>query len=586
MLLKKSLRYVGQGFALVMLLSLFLAAAHASDVTPAQSLEGEKLTIVGYVADEYGKPVPRAMVKVLYQGEELAVYTGAGKKSLREVETASDGSFNLWLYVDREKIKELHIEIFKPSFRVKEIRPTEVLEGEEGYYAYLEPLILKREVGPAFYVSALILVLIYVLISLEIMHRTLAALLGAALMLIVSYTIGSLNPSYYILSYESAVEHVDWNVIFLLMGMMIIVSVMKRTGVFQWLAYKSYATARGDVWRLAVILMLVTGVVSAFIDNVTTMLLLTPITIEIALVLRISPLSLLIPEILASNIGGAATLIGDPPNIMIGSYAGLTFNDFVINLTPPVAIAMLALLGMMRYYYGDEYRKASIKDVDKMIEELRLKYQITDRVLLNQCMIILGVVISLFVLHGNLRGYMGEMMEVSIPALIGAAIAVMVSRQNIVEVLEDVEWPTLLFFIGLFMIVGATVETGVIDMIAGWVRDLSGGSLIIAVVLVIWVSAIASAFVDNIPFTATMLPIVAYLTETLGAGDVLWWALALGACLGGNGTYVGASANVVTIGLAERAGHPVGFLDFLKVGMPVTMVTVFIAMAWILIMRV
>lgn len=583
-MIQKDLRIHTRG--LLILFTLLTLAAAAAAPAHAQEPGKVKLTIVGHVADEYGKSVPRAMVKILYRGEELAVYTAPGKKALREVETTSEGSFNLWLYVDKDRIKELRIEIFKPSFRHERTSPKEVLQGAEGYYTYLDPLVLKREVGPAFYVSALILVLIYVLISLEVMHRTLAALLGAALMLIISYTIGSLNPSYYILSYESAIEHVDWNVIFLLMGMMIIVSVMKRTGVFQWLAYKSYAVAKGDVWHLVVILMLVTGVVSAFIDNVTTMLLLTPISIEIALVLRISPISLLIPEVLASNIGGAATLIGDPPNIMIGSYAGLTFNDFILNLTPPIAIAMLALIGMMRYYYGAEYRKAKIKDVDRLLEELREKYQITDRVLLNYCMIILGVVISLFMLHGSLRGYMGEIMEVSIPALIGAAIAVLVSRQNIVEVLEDVEWPTLLFFIGLFIVVGATVETGVIDMIAGWVRDLSGGSLIVAVVLVIWVSAIASAFVDNIPFTATMLPIVAYLSDTLGSGDVLWWALALGACLGGNGTYVGASANVVTIGLAERAGHPVGFMDFLKVGLPVTLVTVLIGMAWILIVEV
>lgn len=567
---------------LIFLSSALAVTAHASEA----GIKKEKLTIVGYVADEYGKPVERAMVKAVLRGEELEVFTPPGKKTLPEVETSSDGSFNFWVYVDKDQIKDLEIQLFKPSFRTLRTGPTEILQGEDGYYTYLEPLVLKREAGPALYVSAFILVMIYVLVSLEVMHRTLAALLGAALMLIISYTLGSIDPRYYIISYDSAVEHVDWNVIFLLLGMMIIVSVMKRTGVFQWLAYKSYAAAKGDVWRLVVILMLVTGVVSAFIDNVTTMLLLTPITIEIALVLRISPLSLLIPEIMASNIGGAATLIGDPPNIMIGSYAGLTFNDFLVNLTPPAAIALLALLGMMRYYYGDEYRKANVKDVDKLIEELRVKYQITDRVLLNHCMIILGIVISLFVLHGSLRGYMGEIMEVSIPALIGAAIAVLVSRQSIVEVLEDVEWSTLLFFIGLFMIVGAAVETGVIDMIAGGVRDISGDSLVIAVVLVIWVSAIASAFVDNIPFTATMLPIVAYLTETLGSGDVLWWALALGACLGGNGTYIGASANVVTVGLAERVGHPVGFLEFLKVGMPVTMVTVFIAMAWILIMKV
>ena len=547
----------------------------------AEEAVTKKVVITGFVKDPHHKPVSSAIIKVLIDGEECEIFNIVKGKYSKEVETSSDGSFNFEIH----RVGEIGLEIFKPSFREEKIEIKELLKKGDVFYAHLEPIVLHREAGPAFYISACILVLIYVLIALEILHRTIAALLGAALMLIISYTIGTRNFDYYIISYESAIHHVDWNVIFLLMGMMIIVAVMKRTGVFQWMAYKSYAIARGNVMLLSVILMVVTAVTSAFIDNVTTMLLITPITIEIALVLGISPFALLIPEILASNIGGTATLIGDPPNIMIGSYAGLTFNDFVITLTPGVAIAMVVFIGMMRFYYGKEYEKAKIDDVDRLIAELKEKYKITDEKLLKYCIAVLLVVISLFIMHGSLRGYLGEIMEVSVPALIGAALIVIISGVHIVDVLEDVEWPTLVFFIMLFIIVGACVDTGVIDLIADGVKNLSGTSLTLAILLIVWVSAFASAFIDNIPYTATMLPIVAYLSETLGSGNVLWWALAFGACFGGNGTYIGASANVVTIGLAERAGYPFGFVEFMKVGMPVMIVTTGIVTGWLLLVE-
>jgi Na+/H+ antiporter NhaD/arsenite permease-like protein len=501
--------------------------------------DANKVIITGHIKDYRDYPVASAIVRVYVNGEEQEIIDIVTRKHKKEIETSSEGSYSFGLLVENVEDSKIEIEISKPSFRTQRIEVKEFLVKGKEYYAYLDPVLLYREMGPAFYISAAILVFAYALIALEILHRTIAALFGAALMLIITYTIGTKNHDYYILSFESATHHVDWNVIFLLMGMMIIVAVMKKTGVFQWMAYKSYAVAKGNVWRLAVILMVVTAVTSAFIDNVTTMLLLTPITIEIALVLRISPFSLLIPEILASNIGGTATLIGDPPNIMIGSYAGLTFNHFVIALTPVCVISMIVFIGMMRFYYGKEYDKAKIENVDELLKELEEKYKITDAKLLKYCLGVLALVISLFVMHGSLIGYLGEIMEVSVPALIGASVIVIISRQNIVKVLEDVEWPTLVFFIMLFIIVGATVETGVIDMIARGVLNLSGGSLIAAAVLIIWVSAFASAFIDNIPFTATMLPIVMYLSETLGGGNALWWALALGACFGGNGTYIG-----------------------------------------------
>jgi Na+/H+ antiporter NhaD/arsenite permease-like protein len=373
------------------------------------------------------------------------------------------------------------------------------------------------------------------------------------------------------------------NVIFLLMAMMIIVGVMKKTGVFQWLAYKSYQLAKGNVFILASILMFVTAVTSAFLDNVTTMLLIIPVTIEIALTLRINPVALLLPEAFSSNIGGTATLIGDPPNIMIGSYAGLTFMDFVTNLTVICLICQVVTIFYFLWWYKKDYVQARVDDIEGTIRKLREEYQITNTKLLIQCGIILALTIFLFIVHGKLK------MEPSIAALIGAALLMVISRENIVEMLEkEIEWPTLIFFMMLFIVVAAAEHTGLIQIIADWVRDMSRGSLVIAVIMILWVSAFASAIIDNIPFTATMLPIVAYLTQVIPGAQsgVLWWALALGACLGGNGTMIGASANVVTVGMAERAGYPISFMEYLKAAFIPMVITVFLCMIWLLVVEI
>jgi Na+/H+ antiporter NhaD/arsenite permease-like protein len=366
---------------------------------------------------------------------------------------------------------------------------------------------------------------------------------------------------------------------------MIIVGILKNTGVFQWAAYKCFQISRGKVMVLSIVLMIFTAISSAFLDNVTTMLLLTPVTIEIALSLRINPLALLVPEILASNVGGTATLIGDPPNIMIGSYTGLTFMNFVENLAVVCCIGMLALFIINRLYYGKLYRDADVGEIDVFIQKLKEEYQITDKVLLGFGLAVLGFVIFLFVTHGFWH------MEVSIAALTGASIlltfAILTKKVNMLELIEkDIEWPTLLFFIFLFMLVGCVEEAGLLALIADWVLNLSKGNLVTAICLIVWVSAVMSAFLDNIPFTATMLPITAYLTQVIpGAAEnnVLWWALALGACFGGNGTMIGASANVVTMGIAEAAGYPIRFLEFMKVGFVFMVISVAIANVWLLV---
>jgi Na+/H+ antiporter NhaD/arsenite permease-like protein len=439
---------------------------------------------------------------------------------------------------------------------------------------------LKRQLTPAFWIATGILLLVYVIIALEWMHRTLAALLGAALVLFITYTWGTFNPGYFILSFEDAMSAMDMNVIFLLMGMMIIVGVLKKTGLFQWLAYKSYALARGNVFILSAILMLVTAVASAFLDNVTTMLLMIPVTIEIAVTLKVNPIAFLIPEVFASNVGGTATLIGDPPNILIGSFAKLSFVDFIMNLTVVCIICLIVTIIFYVYWYKKSYLKAEVKDVDRTIEYLRAEYKISNKKLLLFSLGFLFFTIFLFIIHGVLH------MEPSVAALTGAMLLLAVSRVDIVEMLEhEVEWPTLVFFMALFIIVAAAEETGLIQAIAEWVAQVSRGNLVVAILMVLWVSALASAAIDNIPFTATMLPIIAFLNTNIPGAEsgVLWWALALGACFGGNGTMIGASANVVTVGLAEKAGYHISFLYYMKACFVPMLITVAISSAYLLV---
>jgi Na+/H+ antiporter NhaD/arsenite permease-like protein len=291
----------------------------------------------------------------------------------------------------------------------------------------------------------------------------------------------------------------------------------------------------------------------------------------------------LLPCAFSSNIGGTATLIGDPPNIMIGSYAGLTFMDFVHNLTVICLICQVVTIFYFLWWYKKDYVQAKVDDIEGTIRKLREEYQITNRKLLIQCGVILALTIFLFIVHGKLK------MEPSIAALIGAALLMVISRENIVEMLEkEIEWPTLIFFMMLFIVVAAAEHTGFIQIIADWVRDMSKGSLVIAIIMILWVSAFASAIIDNIPFTATMLPIVAYLNQVIPGAEsgVLWWALSLGACLGGNGTMIGASANVVTVGMTERAGYPISFMDYLKAAFIPMVITVFLCMIWLLVVEI
>ncbi len=408
----------------------------------------------------------------------------------------------------------------------------------------------------------------YVLIATERIHRVAAALTGAAAMVLL----GVVDAHTAFFSEETGV---DWNVIFLLLGMMIIVSVIKQTGVFEYLAIWSAKRARGRPFAVMVMLIVITAVASALLDNVTTVLLIAPVTLLVCDRLGVPPIPFLIAEAMASNIGGTATLIGDPPNIIIASKSGLTFNDFLFNLAPIIIV----LLGVFVLMCRVMFRSAFVYDAERAADVMELDERevISDKRLLIQCGVVLTLVMIGFIGHAIFH------LEPSIVALLGAGALVAVSRTEPNEFLEDVEWPTLVFFMGLFVMVGALVEVGVMADIGNWLIDSVGDRYLLAGTGLIWGSAALSGIVDNIPYVATMAPIVNDLVHAGGGSDQansLWWALALGSDLGGNATAVGASANVVIIGIAARNGHKISFWHFTKYGLIVTFVTITIAWAY------
>jgi Na+/H+ antiporter NhaD/arsenite permease-like protein len=411
-----------------------------------------------------------------------------------------------------------------------------------------------------------VFVVAYVLIASERVHRVVAALAGAGAMLLLG--IVSTDDAFH--GIETGV---DWEVIFLLLGMMFIVAVMRRTGLFEYLAIWSAKRARGSPYRIMVILCAVTAVASALLDNVTTMLLVAPVTILIAERLGTRPVPYLIAEVLASNIGGTATLVGDPPNIIIASRAGISYTEFLANLGPIALIVLVLFLLFARVLF----RRDLVADPGRVAEVMRLEERetIRDGGLLVRSLVVLAVVTVGFLFHSFLH------YDPSLVALAGAGLLVPLSRQRVADLARDVEWETLVFFAGLFVMVGALVKVGAIDALARVATDVTGGSTLGATMLILVVSGVLSGFVDNIPYVAAMAPVVADLTAGLGAGSVLWWALALGADLGGNATAVGASANVVVVGIAGKSGHPIRFGEFLKYGAFVTVLSIAVSAAYL-----
>jgi Na+/H+ antiporter NhaD/arsenite permease-like protein len=401
----------------------------------------------------------------------------------------------------------------------------------------------------------------YALIATERVHKTIAAMAGGVAMVLLG-----------VVTQEEAFEHIDFNVIFLLAGMMILAGIVRKTGVFGWLAVRAARFAGGDAYRILVVLSIITAVASAFLDNVTTVVLVGPITLFLAARLGLNPLPFIVAEILASNIGGASTLIGDPPNLLIGSAAGLDFVDFLFHMAPLSAIVLVLFLVSARWLFREFLHvDPTMRDALFALDEREM---ISNPVLLRRSLVVLGLTLVGFLLHGPL-GY-----EPATVALTGALVLMLVAREDPHEILREVEWPTLFFFIGLFMLVAGIIEIGLVEAVATAIVTVTGGALAPMAMLLLWGSAVLSGIIDNIPYTATMIPVVHQLSES-GDGNALWWALAIGADFGGNATIIGASANVILAGLAEREGHPVRFGTYLRYGLPVTVGSMVVASGYV-----
>ncbi|MGD2039681.1 MAG: ArsB/NhaD family transporter, partial [Anaerolineae bacterium] len=527
----------------------------AQESTTQASNEGP--SVAGRLVDPLGEPVHDA---------EVSAWEEGGSEAVAHVTSQTDGSFLVDLPLAPFDVItiQIHRPHFQPVALILDAPQMEQLNA--GAAIRLDDIELERLITPGFWVATLSFALVLGLIALERLHKTTAALLGAALVLGVSFVGGAINPELFIFDFEQALAYVDFDVIFLVMGMMIVIAVIEETGIFQWLAYQAYRLSRGRLWLLVIILMVITAVASALLDNVTTMLLMAPITIQIALTLGLSPLSLLIPEVLASNVGGISTLIGTPTNILIGSYAGLGFNDFLINLTPGVIVAMLVLILYVNFRYRKAYASSGGRLSSAMRERLRESGRITEPVKLRKAGIIFGVMLVLFITGDSFH------LVPAVTAIMGAVAMLLWVAPDIEEMMQVVDWTTLVFFIALFMGVGALEEVGLISMIATSIGDLVGGSLTAAILILVWSAALLSGLIDNIPFAAAMLPVVGYLTRTVPGAEsgVLWYALSVGAAMGGNSTLIGSSPNLVTAGISERAGYRITYMEFLKVGLPAT----------------
>ena len=418
-------------------------------------------------------------------------------------------------------------------------------------------------------VAIVIFVVAYALIISEKVHRTIVGLFGAMLMILFG-----------IIDQEVAVHHIDFNTLGLLMGMMIIVNITSETGLFNFLAIWAAQKVKAQPIALLVVLSTITMVCSALLDNVTTVLLTVPITFSITSQLKVDVMPYLISQILASNIGGTATLIGDPPNIMIGSAVGLDFMAFVENLTLiSIIIFILVQFILIGLYHKGLHTQAELQDT---IMRLPAGARITDHALLRKCLVVIFLTITFFVLHGSLG------LESATVALSGAGLLLLLTATRdegaIVKVLSKIEWPAIFFFGGLFILVGALVETGVIRMLAAEAIKATGGNVEATAILILWMSAFASAFIDNIPFVATLIPLIQDMGQMgLSNLDPMWWSLALGACLGGNGTLIGASANVVVASMSAQRGRPISFLGFMKVAFPVMVFTIIVSNIYVYI---
>jgi Na+/H+ antiporter NhaD/arsenite permease-like protein len=574
------LAVLGLGLALVLWRGPFQPVAHADGVSSPERSDGQ-VSLFGRVTDPQGEPVRGAKISLVFNGTPVGVSV-ENENTPPLAESQPDGAFVVDLPAGEVgAIETLVLEISRPHFKSLEWEA----EGEEiarlnrGESLRLPDLEMSRRATAGFWVATLTFVAILVIIALEKLHNTMAALLGVAIVLGTTFVGGAINPDLFIFDFERALEYVNFDVIFLVMGMMIVIGVIEETGIFQWLAYQSYRLSGGRAWLLVTILMLITSVASALLDNVTTMLLMTPITIQIALAMGMDPLSLLIPEVLASNVGGISTLIGTPTNILIGSYAGLSFNDFLTKLTPGVLLAQAALTIYVLIRYRAQFLVRGGGLSEALLNRLRESGRITQPAKLRKAGAIFGVMLLFFILGERIH------LVPAVTAILGAVAMLLWVTPDIESMLKVVDWTTLMFFISLFIVVGAIQEVGLISIIADTISQLVGDNLTVAILVLVWSAAFLSGIIANIPFTAAMLPVVGFLTRTIpgASNQVLFYGLSIGSAMGGNSSLIGASANLVTAGIAERAGYRITYVEFFKAGMLAMIITVVIGTLWLFI---
>lgn len=413
-------------------------------------------------------------------------------------------------------------------------------------------------------VAVAVFLIVILLIITERVHRTAAAMAGAMVLILTG-----------VMSADKALSYIDFNTIGVLVGMMIFVAIVRRSGMFEYIAVRAAKAVHGDPWKIMVAFTLITAVLSAILDNVTTVLLVGPMSIAIARMLKIDPVPFLMGQILASNVGGTATLIGDPPNIMIGSAAHLSFVDFLDNTGFAVLFILVVLILLMKIVYE---KKIELGTVDTgAIEKLDPSKSITNRALMRKGIIVLICVIVGFMFHDKLG------IESSVIALTAAAVMLIIGREDVNEAIQDVEWTTILFFMSLFVVVGGLTETGIIKELASKIIDATDGHPMVTMLVLLWASALLSSILDNIPFVATLIPLI--LAMQADGIDVtsFWWAISLGACLGGNGTMIGASANVVLSDISTKHGYPITFKSYLKVGMPFMLLSIVISTVFLVV---
>jgi Na+/H+ antiporter NhaD/arsenite permease-like protein len=532
--------------------------------------QADGFVVTGGVRDAQGQPLAGAEVSLVRIGDEEA---------LVRTETTEEGLWSLRIAQIPEGA--LAIEVERLHFYADAIRLTagDLQSLKQSGSIDLGHLQLEREVSAAFWIATIVFLGVLLVIAFEKLHSTTAALAGLSAIFLVSSIAGSINPDYFIFTFERALDYINWEVIFLVMAMMIIIAIIERTGIFQWTAFQAYRLSRGRTWVLVLILMLITAVASALLDNFTTMLLMTPISLQIGLALGINPLALIIPEVLASNVGGITTLIGTPTNILIGAYAGIGFQDFLKNQTVGVVFALLLMAGYVLYHYRSEWGKHPPGISETLYERLEENARMRDPEALWKSGLVFILVLVGFII--------GESYHIvpAVPALIGATLLLVWLKPDVHAMITAVDWTTLVFFMALFIVVGAVQEVGLISMIAVAMSRVVGESLIVGIFLIVIGVGTLSTVVANIPLAASMLPVVEFLSGSIpgASSKVLYYALSMGAAMGGNGLLIGAEANLVTAGITSQAGTPISFKEFLKVGLPVTYLTLTAGFIWLLL---